>query len=69
MKTRSITFLTPDHFDIMKSFIKSLEEGGFKQQFGRCPNGTKDKVVINLRRWCGEWSGFQTFKNQFVYAR
>lgn len=68
MKTRHITFDT-ESLDIMRDFVQALKDGGFSEVHGRCPNGTKDKVAINIRRWCGEWSGWQTFKNEFVYAR
>lgn len=54
------------------NFCKELESKGFKElEFfeHRVPNGTNEKVCINIRGWCGNWSGWQTFKNQVVYYK
>lgn len=71
MKTTQKT-LTPG--TSLNDYIDTLKKNGFKglglwDGSERVPNGTKEKVIIHIRRWCGEWSGWQTFKKEFVYYR
>lgn len=68
MITRQKTFCA-DALEERKDFERFLRRNGFKAVSGRVPKGTKEKYIINIRRWCGYWSGWQTFKNQFVFIR
>ena len=68
MKIRQMT-IGIEKITVIKDML--LKQGYIKKfSFDkRIPKGAKEKVNINIRRWCGEWSGFQTFKNEYVFYK
>ena len=70
MKTRT-KILTPYGTELKKYEAQLASEGYRKLPWymERVPKGTNKKVCIHLKRWCGEWNGFEVERNAVVWYK